>query len=214
MSKTIGVDPNRVFGLQKDYSEKIHTAMKNNDKQFFDCFEAFLKANYQQKETFIKEVLKRESSTESFIVGKVFQEKVGESIPKNFGDNFKNWLWTPSQAKTVSINAFGFPFLKQYILPKAMNDTAILNAVSSLPMELNQFWAVLYLLIISPKFGKKILKYKLWKYKVYIFHVELASRIVAVSVGWDEAGWALGASNLDSYDWWEEINVFLFFASA
>jgi len=216
MSKTIGVDPDRVFGLQKDYSEKAYIAINNNDEQFFNCLEAFLKANYQQKETFIEEVLKRKSSMGNFIVGKVFRHTAEGFITQYFGDNFKNWLWRPSQAKTVSINAFGLNYLKEYVLPKNMNDTAIQNAVSLTPlMEEDQFWAVLYLLIINPKLGKKILKYELRKDKVYVFHVKLASgKVVAVSVGWSDDGWSLCASNLDSDDWWYGVNVFLFPASA
>lgn len=211
MSKIIGVDPGRVFGLQEDYGKKAHIAMNNNDEQFFDALEAFLKANYQQKEAFIEEVLKRKSSVASFTVGEVFQHRTEGLVPQYFGDNFKNWLLIPAQAKVISIGAFGKNNLKEYVLPKNMNDTAIQNANSSTPMEENQFWAMLYLLIVNPKLGKKILKYELRKDKVYIFHVKLASgKVVAVSVHWSDDKWHFYAGVFDYGVWWFEGNVFLF----
>ena len=183
MNKTIGVDPNRVFGLQKDYGEKAHIAMNKNDEQFFDGLEALLKANYQQKAEFIEKVLGKKSGEETFVVGEVFQHRNSNLVPQYFGDNFKDWLWLPAKERKISINAFGKNILKEYVLPKNMNDTSIQNANNSLPMEEDQFWAILYLLIINPKLGKKIIKYELRKDKFYIFHVKLASgRVVAVRV--------------------------------
>lgn len=209
MGNSIGVDPNRVFGLQKDYGEKAHNAMVNNDEQFFDAYEALLRANYQQKAEFIEKVLGKKSGEETFIVGQVFQHRNSSLVPQYFGDNFKDWLWLPSQEKTVPVNAFGKNFLKDYVLPKNMNDTAIQNANNSTPMGEDAFWAMLYLLILKPKLGKKILKYELRKDKVYIFHVQLAGRVVAVDVDWDDGGWDLGANEFDYGRPWVDGDVFL-----
>jgi hypothetical protein len=211
MSKIIGVDPDRVFGLQKDYGEKAHIAMNKNDEQFFDCFEAFLKADYNQKAEFIEKVLGKKSGEQSFIVGQVFQHRNAGLVPQYFGDNFKTWLWEPAQTKEVSINAFGKNNLKEYFLPKNMNDTAIQNTNSSVPMGEDQFWAMLYLLVVNPKLGKKILKYELRKDKVYIFHVKLASgKVVAVDVRWYDDEWYFGARDFDGNGWWSGGYVFLF----
>ena len=211
MTKIIGVDPSRVFGLQKDYGEKAHTAMNNNDEQFFDCFEAFLKADYIQKSGFIEKVLGKKSGEQIFVVGKVFQHRTEGLVPQYFGNNFKSWLWESARMRTVSINAFGKNNLKEYVLPKNMNDTAIQNANSSVPMEEDQFWAMLYLFIINPKLGKKILKYELRKDKVYIFHVKLASgKVVAVYVFWHDDEWYVHANDFDYGDWWREGCVLLF----
>ena len=57
MSKNIAVDPNRVFGLQKDLFGKIQTANKKQDHVFFDALEALLKASQLQKQDLIKQVL-------------------------------------------------------------------------------------------------------------------------------------------------------------
>lgn len=209
MGNSIGVDPNRVFGLQKDYGEKAHTAMINNDEQFFDGFEALLRASYQQKADFIEKVLGKKSGEETFVIGKVFQHRNSSLVPQYFGDNFKNWLWLPAQEKTVPVNAFGKNVLKDYVLPKNMNDTAIQNANNSIPIGEDAFWAMLYLLIVNPKLGKKILKYELRKDKVYIFHVQLADRVVAVLVDWRDDEWVLSADVFDYVDPWDAGRVFL-----
>jgi len=210
MNTKIGVDPNRVFGLQKDCSEKAHIAYKNNDEQYFDALEALLKANYLQKEEFIEKVLRKKSGEKTFVVGEVFQHKNKNLTPQYFGDNFKSWLWVSAQTRTVSISAFGKNNLKEYVLPKNMNDTAIQNANNSTPMKEDQFWAMLYLLIIDPKLGKKILKYELRKDKIYIFHVKLSSGIVvAVRVRWGGDEWGLDADDFDYGYPWCEGYVFL-----
>jgi len=212
----IGVDPDRVFGLQEDYGKKAHIAMNNNDEQFFDAFEAFLKANYQQKEIFIEEVLKRKSSVKTFVIGEVFRHRGGEGyIPQYFGDNFKNKLWIPAKDKVVSINAFGKNNLKEYVLPKNMNDNTIQSNADSTPMAEDQFWVMLYLLIINPKLGKKILKYELRKDKFYVFHVKLTSgEVVAVSVRWHDGKWRVLAHGFGLVLPWLVDDVFLYPVSA
>ncbi len=209
--ENIGVDPDRVFGLQKDCSEKAHIAYNNNDEQFFDGLEAFLKANYQQKAEFIEKVLGKKSGEKTFVVGEVFQHRNEKLIPQYLGGNFKSWLWTPAQKKSVSINAFGKNILKGYVLPKNMNDTVIQNKNASTPMSEDQFWAMLYLLIIDPKLGKKILKYVLQKDKVYVFHVKLANgTVVAVRVRWNVDEWYLYADDFGHLNPWHRGLVFLF----
>jgi hypothetical protein len=211
MAKTIGVDPVRMSGLQLDYSAKAHSAVKNNDEHFFTAFEAFLKADYQQKSELIEKVLGRKFGEEkSFIVGEVFQHRNSKLVPQWFGDDFKAKMWEPAKERRVSINAFGNNILKEYILTKTMNDTSIQSATNSTPMEEDQFWAMLYLLIIDPKLGKKILKYELRKDKVCVFHVRLASGgVIAVSLVWFDVEWYLYADVFDS-DYWYRDNVFLF----
>ncbi len=150
-------------------------------------------------------------SMESFIVGQVFQHGNKDLVPQWFGDNFKSWLWTSAQEKTISINVFGNNILKEYILPKNMNDTAIKNASKSSSMTENQFWVMLYLLIINPKLGKRILKYELRKDKVYICHVKLSSGVsVAVDLYWFDDEWRLYAYDFDYGNDWYGGCVFLF----
>lgn len=213
MEKTIGVDPNRVFGLQKDYSAKAHTAVQKNDEQFFDGLEALLKADYSQKAKFIEEVLGKKSG-ESFVVGQVFQHRNKDLVPQYHGDNFKNWLWAPAQSKTIAVDVFRGRAIEEYVLPKSMNDTAIQNVNASVPMEEDTFWAMLYLFIINPKLGKKILKCELRKDKWYICHVKLASgKVVAVSVCWDGDEWGCGASEFGCDYPWSGGDVFFSLAT-
>jgi len=215
MSKIIGVDPDRVFGLQEDYGKKAHIAMNNNDEQFFDCLEAFLKANYQQKETFIEEVLERKSLAISFVVGKAFGPNSVEGlIPRSLESNFKIWLWKPAQTKMVSVNALGKNYLKEYVLPGNINDTMIQRNTNSIPMEEDQFWAMLYLFMVNPKLGKKILKYELRKDKEYIFHVKLASgKVVTVNVDFQDKNWNLKAYVFGDKYWYFRDHYVFFFLS-
>ena len=211
MQENIGVDPGRVLGLQKDFSAKISTALDKNDQQFFDTLEAMLKASYQQRVEFIEKVLGKRSGEESFVIGQVFQHRNQSLVPQYFGDNFKTWLWEPAKEKVVQINAFGKNNLKEYVLPKNMNDTAIQNATNSTPMGEDAFWAILYLLVINLKLGKKILKYELRKDKFYVFHVKLTSgKVVAVFVRWDDDEWDLNANDFDRITPWLEGDVFLY----
>lgn len=149
--------------------------------------------------------MSKKSGEQSFIVGQVFQHRNAGLVPQSFGDNFKR-LWEPAQERVVSINAFGKNILKEYVLPKNMNDTAIQNAANSTPMEEDEFWAMLFLLIINPKLGKKVLKYEVRKNKVYVFH--LASNKV-VAVGWHGGRWNFLAYDFDSFSWCPGVIVFL-----
>ncbi|MCX6752787.1 MAG: hypothetical protein NTW62_00355 [Candidatus Nomurabacteria bacterium] len=174
--------------------------------------EALLKADYSQKAKLIEEVLGKKSG-ESFVVGQVFQHRNKDLVPQYFGDNFKNWMWAPAQSRTIVVDVFRGVTPKEYILPKNMNDTAIQNANTSVPMEEDTFWAMHYLLIINPKLGKKILKYELRKDKWYIFHVKLASgKVVAVHVRWGVDEWGCIADDFDN-NTWNEGNVFLSLAT-
>ncbi len=210
----IGVSPDRVFGLQKDYSEKAHIAMNQNDEQFFNSFEAFLKADYNQKNELIEKVLGIKSEVLNFKVCEVFGHRVKGLTPQYFGGNFKNWLWTSAQQKIVSIDKIGKSIIKDYVLPKNMNDTSIQNANNSTPLGEDAFWAMMYLLIINPKLGKKILKYSLKKDKVYICHVQLTGRVVAVYVVWGDDEWYFSALDFVSIDPWLEGSVFLRLATS
>lgn len=209
--KRIGVSPDRVFGLQKDYSEKAHIAMNENDEQFFDAFEAFLKADYNQKNELIEKVL-GEVKYKSFTVGKVFQRRKQNFVPQDYGNAFKALLWESNQNKIISIRDAGTKRLKQYSLPKNMDNEAIHNEMDSVLMEECQFWAIVYLLIIEPKLGKKILKYELQKnHAVYIFHVKLDSGMaVCVDVSWRSGLWYFEANFFISKNLWIAGRIFLF----
>jgi hypothetical protein len=147
----------------------------------------------------------------TFVVGEVFQHRVQGLIPQYHGDNFKSWLWAMAKERIVSTNEFGKNILKKYVLPANMKDTQIQNAAKSTPMGENQFWVMLYLLIIEPKLGRKILKYALQKDKVYIFHVKLASgKVVAVNVDWNGGEWDLNANDFVREFPWNGGFVFLY----
>lgn len=147
---------------------------------------------------------------ESFKVGEVFQHRNDKLTPLHFGGNFRDWVWNPAQCKVVSLGAFSTSILKEYLFPKNMNDIAIQNEAKSALMEEDQFWAMLYFLIIDPKLGKRILKYELRKNKVYIFHVKLASdKIVAVRLYWSHDDWILRASVFGVVGPWLKGGVFV-----
>lgn len=210
----ISVDP-RVLGLREDFEKRYHNALKLGDEQFFDYMEAFSKADYQQREVFIKEVLKKDSKTITFIVGEVFKHRNKDCVPQYHGTNFQNWMWTLAKEKVVAISAFGKNNLKEYVLSRNMNDTTIQSNANSTPISEDQFWAILYLLIINQKLGKKFLKYELRKDKVYIFHVKLASgKVVAVDVFWAGGEWVVNARGFAYGGLRDGGNVFLFPATA
>jgi hypothetical protein len=148
----------------------------------------------------------------SFVVGKVFQHRKTGLVPQSFGFNFKTRIWEPAKERVISIKGFGNNSLEEYILPKKMNDTTISLVTNSSPMKEDYFWILLYLLIIKPKLGKKILKYELLKDKLYIMHLRLASgKVETTHICFKEGEWDFDAFGFDYYLWWEENRVFLYF---
>lgn len=216
MTKKIGVDPDRVFGLQKDYGVKAHIAMNENDEQFFDGLEALLKANPQQLEAFIQEVLKRKSWPGSFFIKEVFQQEPGVRHNFYFGQKFEETFWTPIKMRLVASNTLGENILKDYELPENMSDTAIQNVADAKAMSEDQLWVLLRLLIVNPKVGKKILGYELRKNKVYMLHVELIpGKVFTVAIGHKEEG---GSRLVDSFDFnqyssWSSGYIYLYLSA-
>jgi hypothetical protein len=213
MDEKSSVDFNTALGLQEEITTRTRIALEKNDVQFFDAVEALLKANYQQKETFIEEVLKRKSLTESFIVEDIFRE-VAKKLTFQYylGDKFKIWLLKSASLRKVSVGIVGKNNLKEYILPKKMNDFGIQNTTGSKPMEEDEFWATFYLLFAKPDLGKEILKYELRKdYENYVFHVKISSlNVVAVNAIWFHDGWHIDAHNFVGNSSWSEDVIFLF----
>ncbi len=121
---------------------------------------------------------------ESFIVGDVFRHRDETCVPQYHGSNAKDWIFTPNAKVKIAIKQ-KLPKLSEYILPKDMNDSDIQSNAKSTPMDEETFLLVLYLLIIKPELGKKILGYELRKDRWYLFHVKLSSgKVVAVNAFW------------------------------
>lgn len=196
--------------LHKEYYKQAKEAIAENNEQFFQALKAFIKSNPEQKAEFIEKVLgEKLVERESFVVGKVFLP-----FSQWLGDNFKNLVLNPSLKKVIKINVFGDSFIKEYILSKSINDLAIQNATSFSPMEEDKFWAMLYLLLIDLKHGKKFLKYELHKNKVYLFHVKLSSdKIMAIRLYLNNViEWNLRARDFNYLNGhWNEDNIFLYF---
>jgi len=89
--------------------------------------------------------------------------------------------------------------LKEYVLPKLMNDTEIQKKYNSTPIDVKYFASIL----------QKTLKNE---NKFCIFHVKLKdNRVVAVNAYWraDDRGWSLSASELDYvYRWYDGVCFF------
>lgn len=190
----------RLFILQ----EKM---IAEDNLSFFKAYEAFLD-KHEGIKSLVEEI-------KSFKIGNVFRNRDSSCIPQYHGDNFKWWLVQPSSAKTIPMNFEQAIPLQEYILPEDIKDTPIQNAAQSTPMTEQQFWLVLYALIIEPKLGKHYFQYELSKDKYYIFHVRLDSgEVVAVCVGWSGGGWGCSADRFDDGSAWDQGDVFLFFAAA
>jgi hypothetical protein len=151
---------------------------------------------------------------DNFIVGDVFRHRGGEGyIHMYLGDNAQNGLFKPAKDRIIAINPI-IGKLCEYVLPENMNDTVIQKNAKSSPMSEDQFLLILYLLLIKPDLGKKILNYVLDKNKIYIFHVKLNSgTVVAVDVRWRGGEWYVRADDFD-YDFpWGAGRVFLSLAT-
>lgn len=152
---------------------------------------------------------------QAFTVGKVFRHRDSSCVPQYHGDSFKTWMVQPSAGKKVALDFAQCASMKEYVLPKNMQDTSIQDAAKSVPMDEQQFWLALYALIIEPKLGKQYFHYELSKSKYYIFHVKLDSgEIVAVDVYWDGDEWYCLANRFDDDFAWGRGSVFLDLATA
>lgn len=192
----------KLAGLQVDLLQKIR-----NNKISMQELEMFINMNPGKRREFFGITLPEET----FTVGEVFQHRNKSLIPQYFGDNFKSWMWTPAQGKTLTVpSSMNSP--KEYVLPKNMNDTAIQKANGSASVDEDTFWAILYCLIIKPELGKELLNYELRKDKVYIIHVRVGDNVIAFYVYWGGGEWNLVARSFGSNDWSKDI-VFLYFAT-
>ena len=164
---------------------------------------------------FWDEILK-EDGIESFIVGEVFQHRNADCIPQYFGDQFNNWLWVPEKHKEIIVDTDAVRKLKEYRLPKKMNDTTIQKNAESKPMSMDEYWLIRYLLIVNPELGKQLLGYELKQDgTVYIMHVvKPDGSVVAVRLGWDDAEWYSLADRFGGGNDWYEGSVFLSSATA
>ena len=166
--------------------------------------------NKQDRVSFLETI---QPKGKTFVIGTIFQHRNKDLVPVYMGNNFKNWLWNLSQYRIVSVNAFGKNILKEYLLPRNMNDTVIQSTNSSTPMKEDQMWAMLFLLITFPKLGKKIFKCEL-RDKVYVFHVRLAlGTVVAMHLVWGGDEWNMDVHDFDGVSW-RMGYVFLFPATA
>ena len=159
---------------------------------------------------FWDEILK-EDGIESFIVGEVFQHRNADCVPQYFGDQFSSWLWVPEKHKEIIIDTDAVRKLKEYRLPKNMNDTNIQKNANSKPMSMDEYWLVRYLLIVSPELGKQLLEYELKQDgTVYIMHVQKPDgSVVTVGLDWSDAGWDSRAGRFDGDRDWNGGGIFL-----
>lgn len=146
----------------------------------------------------------------SFTVGNVFRHQDENCVLQYHYDNFINWLIKPVSGRVIPISKAKGK-ISEYVLIQDMDDLAIHKATKSTHMEIDQFFAILYLLIIEPELGREHLDYELRKDEGYILHVRLKpGKVVAVYVNWDDDEWDLDARELDCDGRWLEHSVFLF----
>lgn len=89
--------------------------------------------------------------------------------------------------------------LKEYILPKYMNDTSIKTTTNSTPIDVKYFASILHNHLKTAN-----------KNKYYIFHIKTPKKIVAVRVDWFADVWFVYAFDFDYGVLWDEGFVFLF----
>ena len=149
-----------------------------------------------------------ELKDKTFIVGDFFKYSVGGRVPQYHGNGFTNLLLNSAREYTVSTKE-ACKKLSEYVLLEHMSDSAIQQNINSILFEENIFWATLYLLIIEPELGKKILNYTLCKDKVYVMHIRKKSGDVTCYVSWNNGICNLCANEFNTGVWWAPGRVFL-----
>lgn len=188
MTKQIGVDPEKIFGLQTDFHSKVRVAFKNNDVQFFAALEAFLKSNYKQKYDLIRNVGVELDG--SFIVEEIISGKSTDKCSSNFTEKFKKDVWEPSRNREISINSY--TLIEEHLMNDSFSIQDLLNPI----MEEDTFWALICLLLVNPDLGKKILNFCLGKDRGYTFIVRLVSgNLYAIRVSFRVRIWTFQAND-------------------
>lgn len=124
----------------------------------------------------------------TFTVGSVFIESDLSLTSMCFDDNFRKRFYEPQKEKPITIPTGMFK-LKEYVLPKTMWDNAIQKNTSSIPLNIDTCWVILYCLIINPTLGKELLGYQLIKNKPYLMHVEIDKTVYAFRFGFHNTKW-------------------------
>lgn len=147
----------------------------------------------------------------SFRVGDVFQQQKENCVPQNHGHRFVSWLLGPAKDRNIPINT-DHRRLVENVLDRRMNDSVVRSETKfTPPMSEEAFWLVLYLLIIDPELGKKVLGYELQKGKWYFLYMKFtAGQVIAVDFGWRGGEWRFFAHNIDHGRYWARGDTFLF----
>jgi hypothetical protein len=103
-NKTIGVDPDKAFGLLKDATAKVHVAVKKGDNDFIVTLGTFLKMSPAKRNELFgsaaplakdNEILRLLSGDESLIIdecdGTETIAKAKAVFPSGIDGDFKNW---------------------------------------------------------------------------------------------------------------------------
>jgi hypothetical protein len=148
---------------------------------------------------------------ETFRVGEVFKSGIDTGILQKHEGRIP-WMLKQAKGKKLTVPYF-MDNLKEYVLSKDMHNRAIKTKTTSLPMNENLFWIVLYLLVIKPDLGKQLLGYQL-ESGLYIFHAIVAGKTLAPSVMFSKgAGYFLDAEDFDSFMPWSKSAIFLYFST-
>jgi hypothetical protein len=131
------------------------------------------------------------------------KNKMKKQTPKKFVNSM--YLWSGFKEKILphlTDKESGIT-LVPYVLPKNMNDSAIVRATKSTPLPVDEFASILQ------EFCKNA-----DRSKYYIFHVQTPNKVVAVSLYWRDDEWNSYAYRFDDGRDWYEGSIFLSFATA
>ncbi len=146
----------------------------------------------------------------SFVVGQVFCHNNPDGVMQYHRPNFVTTILAPCREKVIAINFDGITLDWEYRLPCAMTDRELRETTDSMPMTLDEFWLILYALIIEPNLGKEYLKYELTKKKYYIFQfVSDTGMWFSAYVAWIDNAWRLGSPIVNEEDTWEEGKILI-----
>ncbi|MFA6524504.1 MAG: hypothetical protein WC264_01520 [Candidatus Paceibacterota bacterium] len=198
--------------LSKQTAKFITSIAQNLPEISGDVMQGWIK-NPKALKKALAEALCPSAEGETFVVGDVFQNRKENPTLMFFGDNFYNLVLIPSKTKIIPISSFNKNKLKEYCLSENMNDVAIQNANSSTFFKEDQFWAILYLLIINPILGSEVLGYGLQKNEKYIFHVELSNFKAAVSIHYVNDQCCFNVFDFNMITHWYVGHYFLFLST-
>ncbi len=150
-------------------------------------------------------------TNQSFVIDDIFPRAGEGYTPIHLWPSVRQTLFEPAIERRIIIAETLPGKLKSYMLDETMSNEKIQIVTKSIPMNEDEFFVALFLLVANSKLGKDLLGYEINKRKYYLFHIKLLSgKLTTFVCNWEHNEWH-GRCYDYSMEVHDKATVFLFF---